>query len=78
MNRRHPLSKTADDFAAEHPDDHLAAVDARLIDHHPTVPAEEIRRLRREESSRLAGSRITSFAAILVERATRRRLAGGL
>ncbi|MEU4804629.1 three-helix bundle dimerization domain-containing protein [Actinosynnema sp. NPDC023587] len=73
---RHPAhTYSADPHSADPADDDLAVVDNRLIDRYPAVPAELIRRLRREESNRLAGARITSFLAVLVERATRQRLA---
>ncbi|MBW4716812.1 three-helix bundle dimerization domain-containing protein [Saccharothrix obliqua] len=65
---------TTDDLAADGMDGHLAVVDARLIDRYPTVPADVVRRLRREESDRLADARIAAFAPILVERAADRRL----
>ncbi|MEV0676433.1 hypothetical protein AB0I60_07900 [Actinosynnema sp. NPDC050436] len=72
--------QTADDHSAgrhsaARPEAHLAAVDARLVDRYPDIPEDEVRRVRREESARLAGSPVTAFTAILVERAARQRLA---
>lgn len=65
---------TIDDISYDQLGEHLKALEERLVNRYPAVPAEVIRGFRRSATDRFAAAKVHVFVPILVERAVRERV----